>query len=104
MIPINVYAQSIVIPEQNYTNIQPPLKQIKSVIDAYHIQCRYGLDLILKYKDLSPACVSPATAEKLIQRGWSTPQIIKDQNEKTTKPFPPTIVYGRNFFTNSTSK
>ena len=51
----------------------PPLKQFRDyeITNPYDINCKSGLDLIVKKSDGSPACVKPETAEKLIARGWA---------------------------------
>lgn len=52
-------------------SIIPPLQQVKfGGTSARDVQCNQGLQLILKSKDGSPACVTPETAQKLIERGW----------------------------------
>lgn len=48
-----------------------PLKQLKSGISIDEIQCKEGLELILKASDGSPTCVSPETKQLLIERGWA---------------------------------
>ncbi len=61
-----------------------PLKQFKSGISIDEIQCKESLTIVTK-NDGSPACVTPETAEKLIQRGWAdnstTTSTIKKQTE-----------------------
>ena len=47
-----------------------PLKQLQSGILHDDIQCKAGLELVFKSRDNSPACVTPKTAEKLIERHW----------------------------------
>lgn len=47
----------------------PPLKQIQSGIQFDEIRCKQNLVLIQKY-DGTPACVTPETKEKLVERGW----------------------------------
>ncbi len=47
-----------------------PLKQFKSGILIDKIQCKDNLVLLQKY-DGSPACVTPETKTKLIERGWA---------------------------------
>ncbi len=47
-----------------------PIKQIKSGISHSKITCNEGLELIFKPSDNAPACVKPATAEKLKERKW----------------------------------
>jgi len=51
----------------------PPLKQFKiyETDNPYDINCKSGLDLIVKKSNGLPACVKPETAEKLIDRGWA---------------------------------
>lgn len=48
-----------------------PLKQFKSGIAAKDVVCKEGLQLVIKSKDGSPACVKLTTAPKLVQRGWA---------------------------------
>lgn len=50
---------------------ESPLKQFKSGIPAEKIECKQGLQLIVKSKDGSPACVKPETKIKLTERGWA---------------------------------
>ncbi len=51
-----------------------PLQQAKNGIDMNHIECFQGLQkfqLIIKAEDGSPACVTPYTANILIERSWA---------------------------------
>jgi len=48
----------------------PPLKQITLGVSIDEIQCKEHLVLLKKY-DGTPACVKPATIERLIERGWA---------------------------------
>jgi hypothetical protein len=48
-----------------------PLKQFKSGIPASDVKCGSDFQLILKIEDVSPVCVKPDTAQKLIERGWA---------------------------------
>ena len=51
----------------------PSLKtQIKNGVSPDFLTCTDGFELIFKLRDNSPACVKPQTAEKLIERGWTT--------------------------------
>ena len=53
--------------------ILSPLKQFKSGISVNNIICRGNLELIIKESGFdSPACVTPITKSKLIERGWAT--------------------------------
>jgi len=51
--------------------IQSPKHQLESGTAPENVYCKEELKLIFK-SDNSPACVKPATAEKLIQRGWAS--------------------------------
>jgi len=53
--------------------IESPLEQYKSGVFPQDIQCKEGFDLIFKSKSgWIPACVKPDTAEKLLERGWTS--------------------------------
>jgi len=54
-------------------SIPSPLKQIKAGIMSNVVQCKEGLELIFKPDGISPACVTPQTFGKLIERGWVIP-------------------------------
>lgn len=49
----------------------PPLQQFKFGISIQDIKCKENLELVIKARDGSPACVKPETKIKLIQRGWA---------------------------------
>ncbi len=51
--------------------ILSPLKQFNSGIPIDKIQCKEGLELVIKSSNGSPACVSPQSAIVLLIRGWS---------------------------------
>lgn len=52
-----------------------PLQQFKSGISINEIQCKEGLELIIKSSDGSPACVRDETKARLIGVGWMKTQI-----------------------------
>lgn len=52
-----------------------PYKQVSIGIEPENVLCKDGLVLIQKY-DGSPACVKPETVQKLVERGWTTLEII----------------------------
>ena len=54
------------------STIPPPLKQQKMILENHEIECKSHLNLIFKESNGNPACVKPASVEKLIQRGWGT--------------------------------
>ena len=47
-----------------------PLKQFKSGTDPYFVNCRQDLELIIKLKDNTPACVKSTSLERLLKQGW----------------------------------
>ena len=49
-----------------------PLKQFKSGVSMMNITCGEGLVLMIKKENGSPACVTPQTSVKLIERGWGS--------------------------------
>jgi len=55
-------------------NVLSPLKQFKSGIAAQDVTCKEGLQLVIKAKDSSPACVQSSTAAKLVTLGWAKSQ------------------------------
>jgi len=64
-IPLNVVAEEAIFKQYS------PLKiQLEKGVLPEKIICNNGLELIFKSTDNSPACVKPATAEKLMERGW----------------------------------
>ena len=66
--------------------ITSPKKQMKSGVNAVDVTCKQGLELILKTTDGSAACVKPATASTLIERGWAK------FNEEKQQTFDPELV------------
>ena len=48
----------------------PPKFQVHLVNDPHEIICKEGLELVFKIDD-SPACVSPSSKIKLMERGWT---------------------------------
>lgn len=55
----------------NDTKLLSPRAQFEKGVAAEDIICKEGLELIIKAKNHSPACVKPETKTKLIQRGWA---------------------------------
>ena len=49
-----------------------PNQQIKEDIQPKDVVCKFDFELIFKSTDKSPICVKPATAEKLVERGWAS--------------------------------
>jgi hypothetical protein len=49
-----------------------PLKQVKSGVSPTEVKCKPELELIIKSSNGQPACVSSASADKLVGLGWGT--------------------------------
>ena len=47
-----------------------PLSQLHAGIDIHQIICCKDYKLIIKFEDLSPACVTSHTFTVLLERGW----------------------------------
>lgn len=58
------------IKSENKLELLPPLKQFKSGIPTEQIQCKEGLQLVIKH-DNTPACVKLDSILKLEKRGWT---------------------------------
>jgi len=71
MVPSLAYSQ-----ERQEKMIGSPLSQFKSGVLPEDIQCNEGFDLIFKPNGGISACVKPDTAEKLLERGWTSMIII----------------------------
>lgn len=65
------YVVTLAITEIKQDRVLPPLQQLKSGIAIDDIQCKENLHLVIKASNNSPACVTSATREKLIERGWA---------------------------------
>ncbi|MCV0391837.1 MAG: dienelactone hydrolase family protein [Nitrosopumilus sp.] len=59
----------------------PPLKQISQGTDPNNVTCTEGKELVLKKSNGLPACINPASVEKLISRGWAI-HILPDYTNK----------------------
>lgn len=67
--------------------VVPPLKQFKSGIPIDEIQCKEGLELILRTSDSSPTCVKPETKKILIEREWAKTESIFSSVESNYDPY-----------------
>src|SRR2546428_255522 len=43
-----------------------------TIRNSENLQCQSGYELVIKSSNNSPACVTPDTAQKLVERGWAT--------------------------------
>ena len=62
------------------TILNSPLRQLESGIAAKDLTCAQGLQLIFKFEDSSPACVTPDTSGILVKRGWTYDNMILSKN------------------------
>ncbi len=51
--------------------LMSPLQQFKSGTSAQQVQCKAGLELVIKAENNSPACVLHSSASALMARGWA---------------------------------
>lgn len=68
--------------------ILSPLKQFNSGIPIDKIQCKEGLEFVIKSSDNTPACVKSTSIPKLIERGWTdsiTPIKSPETNESAIR-------------------
>lgn len=68
------------------SNSISPLQQFKSGILAKDVKCKQDLLLMIKTENNFPACVTPDTAQKLVERGWG--MIIKPVTQQTPEVTP----------------
>ncbi|MDH2906943.1 MAG: hypothetical protein PXX83_02470 [Candidatus Nitrosotalea sp.] len=60
--------------------ILSPLKQFKSGIAPKDIKCAPDLQLVIKTKNHTPACIKPGDVSKLVERGWADkPNSLQEQ-------------------------
>jgi len=65
------------------STISSPRKQMANGVVAQEVICKSGFTLMIRSSGYA-ACVTPTTAEKLIERGWT--KILDDVSEKNTNP------------------
>lgn len=68
--------QNIQPAQQVISYEEPPLKQFKSGVSSQEVQCKDDLKLVIKIVNSKPACVTPTTKQKLIERGWAIDHTI----------------------------
>jgi hypothetical protein len=76
---VNIVGYSEMIPEKFYKifrlhglHLASPLEQVRSGTSPSEITCDYGLQRLYNAHNGSPACVTPDTANILIERGWAS--------------------------------
>lgn len=67
-IPLSDYVATFVISK---SEVPSPHKQFKFGTLAKDVQCKDGLQLVIKVEDDSPACVKSSTATTLVLWGWA---------------------------------
>ncbi len=65
------YSFSAVLFNPDDEFLLPPLTLHRAGISSDEIVCKDNLELIIKANNNSPACVTPDTKEKLVERGWT---------------------------------
>jgi len=69
--PYGHQVRTICLPVQPLTQLPLPLQQIKGGTPASEIKCNASFVLVIKSDNGMPACVMPATAKILAERGWA---------------------------------
>ncbi|MDE1863555.1 MAG: exo-alpha-sialidase [Thaumarchaeota archaeon] len=70
---MNLNHYGTVASPQDLIHVMPPLQQSKIHVFAKDVTCNPYLTLVFKAEDGSPACVEPASVDKLMRRGWAMP-------------------------------
>jgi len=70
MVPSPIAENTMVQAEVLVEQLKSPLKQMAEGKSANEVICKDDLVLLIKSSDGSAACVTPSTAEKLVERGW----------------------------------
>ena len=78
---------SLVLIQPSFADLESPRKQIKFGVLPEKVTCDEGL-VLMKRPSGMPACVKPATAEKLEERGWKQiiHKFVKAEKEIETVP------------------
>ena len=63
------YVVTLVVPN-TASNPLSPLKQFKSGITLSEIKCKPSLQLVIKLRDGSPACIKSSSVARLAMQGW----------------------------------
>ena len=56
--------------------IPSPKTQLDYGVSAQNVNCDEGHELVIRHNLQSSACVKHESAEKFIQRGWITPNLV----------------------------
>ncbi len=67
---ISLYSFNALLFNPDDEFLLPPLMLYRAGISSDDIVCRNNLELVLKQSNNSPACVTPNTKAKLVERGW----------------------------------
>lgn len=59
--------------KSSYYKLLEPLKQFKNGVLASDVMCKEGLELIIKFSNDFPACVTQETKIRLIESNWAKP-------------------------------
>ncbi len=80
---LSILVTGLAVPLSAVADVIKPNKQIDFGISVINVQCKEGLVKIVKINTDSPACVKPASAEKLQKYGWA--QQIDEQTMSQIK-------------------
>ena len=65
-----------------YHKLLPPLQQYKNGVHHSDTICKSSLELAIKSKNFTPACVTSETKSKLFERGWTTDATIHGESSR----------------------
>lgn len=51
--------------------VLPPKQQMRWLVEPQEVKCNEGLELVFKSSNGEPACFTPSSTSKLVQRGWA---------------------------------
>ena len=51
--------------------VLPPKHQMTWLLDSEDVSCRTGMELVFKLSNNQPKCLSPDSADRLVERGWA---------------------------------
>jgi carboxymethylenebutenolidase len=83
---INISDYIITLVVSDGKTVKSPMEQYQDGISIDKIVCSDDLELIMKKTDGKPACVRPASVQKLIERGWGIhvlPEVVTNEPQNS---------------------
>jgi carboxymethylenebutenolidase len=83
---INISDYIITLVVSDTKTVKSPIEQYQDGISIDKIVCSDDLQLIMKKTDGKPACVRPASVQKLIERGWGIhvlPEVVTNEQQNS---------------------